>query len=532
MSADEAVDRVGGLLLDDPAGWSYDDLVAFGVNPPFDYGGVGAHDFRGGCVLVHALGSDAFDPASAAPAVARHPRLRGLRPPGRRSAGDARRGRRPRRLGPESRAENPLRRTTTARSSRSSSRVVTVRGARRRLPHRRGVPERSRPVRGFVSSCVSAGHRRRLVRLRRTSPAVTGVPIDRSESGLSAGSGHFRGSFLSIGPPGRASAPGWTPHTGPSLLCGSVESQHAGHTLRAGRGRSPDEHARRRGQAHRRGQEPDPACCPRHRRCRRVGDLEPAQGHRHRHARPRLRQHRVLQESPSPTSTATRASCATAGTRSSSWPRSRSFLEVVLPAHLRRAAEPSQLAEFDDRIRRHTMLHEDLKAFFDGSRATRTRCRCCRRPSRALSTFYQDSLDPFDKEQVELATVRAAGEAADHRRIRATRSPSASRSSTRTTRCAHRELPPHDVRRSRPSPTRSTRPSSRRSTCCSSCTPTTSRTARRRRCAWSAPPRPTCSPRVSAGINALFGPLHGGANQAVLEMLEQIQRRRTTSRPS
>jgi citrate synthase len=29
---------------------------------------------------------------------------------------------------------------------------------------------------------------------------------------------------------------------------------------------------------------------------------------------------------------------------------------------------------------------------------------------------------------------------------------------------------------------------------------------------------------VSAGINALFGPLHGGANQSVLEMLEAIQR--------
>jgi citrate synthase len=27
---------------------------------------------------------------------------------------------------------------------------------------------------------------------------------------------------------------------------------------------------------------------------------------------------------------------------------------------------------------------------------------------------------------------------------------------------------------------------------------------------------------ISAGINALFGPLHGGANQAVLEMLEDI----------
>ncbi len=28
---------------------------------------------------------------------------------------------------------------------------------------------------------------------------------------------------------------------------------------------------------------------------------------------------------------------------------------------------------------------------------------------------------------------------------------------------------------------------------------------------------------VSAGVNALFGPLHGGANQAVLEMLQKIQ---------
>ena len=28
---------------------------------------------------------------------------------------------------------------------------------------------------------------------------------------------------------------------------------------------------------------------------------------------------------------------------------------------------------------------------------------------------------------------------------------------------------------------------------------------------------------VSAGINALFGPLHGGANEAVLEMLERIR---------
>ena len=28
---------------------------------------------------------------------------------------------------------------------------------------------------------------------------------------------------------------------------------------------------------------------------------------------------------------------------------------------------------------------------------------------------------------------------------------------------------------------------------------------------------------ISGGINALWGPLHGGANQAVLEMLEKIR---------
>ena len=35
---------------------------------------------------------------------------------------------------------------------------------------------------------------------------------------------------------------------------------------------------------------------------------------------------------------------------------------------------------------------------------------------------------------------------------------------------------------------------------------------------------------VSAGVNALFGPLHGGANQAVLEMLAGHPRRRRRRR--
>ena len=58
-----------------------------------------------------------------------------------------------------------------------------------------------------------------------------------------------------------------------------------------------------------------------------------------------------------------------------------------------------------------------------------------------------------------------------------------------------RELPAHDVRRCRASPTRSTRCSPGRSTASSSCTPITSRTPRPRPCAWSARPAPARTPR-------------------------------------
>ena len=37
---------------------------------------------------------------------------------------------------------------------------------------------------------------------------------------------------------------------------------------------------------------------------------------------------------------------------------------------------------------------------------------------------------------------------------------------------------------------------------------------------------------ISGGINALWGPLHGGANQAVLEMLQKIKDAAATSRSS
>ncbi len=96
----------------------------------------------------------------------------------------------------------------------------------------------------------------------------------------------------------------------------------------------------------------------------------------------------------------------------------------------------------------------------------------------------------------------------------------------------HRELPHDDVRGAVGALRGEPRPSCTRSSSSSSCTPTTSRTARRRRCAWSGSSEANLFASIAAGINALWGPLHGGANQAVIEMLEAHPRRRRRHRTS
>ena len=59
------------------------------------------------------------------------------------------------------------------------------------------------------------------------------------------------------------------------------------------------------------------------------------------------------------------------------------------------------------------------------------------------------------------------------------------------------------------------------STSSSRCTPTTSRTPPPPRCVWPVPPAPTRSP-VSPPVSPSVGPAHGGANEACLQMLEEI----------
>src|SRR5680860_1070275 len=83
-----------------------------------------------------------------------------------------------------------------------------------------------------------------------------------------------------------------------------------------------------------------------------------------------------------------------------------SFLEVCYLLIYGELPTASELEDFEGRIRRHTMLHEDLKRFFDGFPRDAHPMPVLSSAVSALSTFYQDSLNPFDPEQVEISTVR------------------------------------------------------------------------------------------------------------------------------
>src|SRR5919112_5963191 len=83
-----------------------------------------------------------------------------------------------------------------------------------------------------------------------------------------------------------------------------------------------------------------------------------------------------------------------------------SFVEVSYLLIYGELPTAEQLADFDSRLRRHTLLHEDLKQFFKGFPRDAHPMPVLSSAVSALSTFYQDSLDPFDQRQVEISTLR------------------------------------------------------------------------------------------------------------------------------
>ena len=65
-----------------------------------------------------------------------------------------------------------------------------------------------------------------------------------------------------------------------------------------------------------------------------------------------------------------------------------------------------QLEQFRDSIRRHTMIHEDMRSFYNGFPRDAHPMATLSSVISALSTFYQDSLDPHDPEQVRISIHR------------------------------------------------------------------------------------------------------------------------------
>jgi len=65
-----------------------------------------------------------------------------------------------------------------------------------------------------------------------------------------------------------------------------------------------------------------------------------------------------------------------------------------------------QLHDYRMSIRRHTMLHEDMRMFYNGFPHDAHPMATLSAVVSALSTFHQDSLDPQDQKQVEVSVYR------------------------------------------------------------------------------------------------------------------------------
>lgn len=82
------------------------------------------------------------------------------------------------------------------------------------------------------------------------------------------------------------------------------------------------------------------------------------------------------------------------------------FLEICYLLIYGELPTKEQLEKFEHSIRLHTMLHEDMKAFYNGFPRDAHPMAILSSVVGALSTFYQDSLDVDDPAQVEISIHR------------------------------------------------------------------------------------------------------------------------------
>ena len=198
------------------------------------------------------------------------------------------------------------------------------------------------------------------------------------------------------------------------------------------------------------------------------------------------------------------------------------FLEtsyLLIYGHLPSASE---LSKFTEDISMHTMVHEDLRRFFDGFPRDAHPMPVLSSAVSALSTFYQDSLDPFNERQVEISTIRLMAKI-----------PTLAAYAYKKTIGQPSRYPDNsldyvsnflNMTFGVPAEPYEVNPAIVKALDMlfilhadheQNCSTSTVRMV--------GSSHANLFASVSAGINALFGPLHGGANQAVLEMLEEIQ---------
>jgi len=198
------------------------------------------------------------------------------------------------------------------------------------------------------------------------------------------------------------------------------------------------------------------------------------------------------------------------------------FLEVAYLLIFGKLPDAKALAAFENSILHHTMLHEDFKRIYSALPKDAHPMAACSATVGALATFYPDSLDPRDPRQVEISLHRLiaklptlAAYAYKHSVGQPFLYPNNNLDYVGNflrmmfaTPCEEYEVDPvvckaldllfilhadHEQ----------------------NCSTSTTRLV--------GSSMVNLFGAISAAINALWGPLHGGANQAVIEMLVEIR---------
>ncbi len=200
----------------------------------------------------------------------------------------------------------------------------------------------------------------------------------------------------------------------------------------------------------------------------------------------------------------------------------KSFVETAYLLIYGELPTATQLSDWDERLRRHTLIHEDLKNIFHSMPQNAHPMSVLSAGVSALSTFYQDSLNPHDDAQVELSTVRLLAKlptlvAYSHKNSlgQALLYPDNSLGYVENfLRMSFGNMAEPYIQNPvvvKALDTLLVLHADHEQNCSTSTV----------RLVGSSQANLFAS--VSAGVSALFGPLHGGANEAVLEMLAHIR---------